>query len=129
MAALKHSKQRDAIVASLMNRTDHPTADMIYNDIREIFPNISLGTVYRNLSLLSDLGEIIKITTGDGKDRFDGNTHSHNHFVCTSCHQVIDLEMEPIDYIKDAAQKNFDGEVKTYTAHFYGICGDCIKKS
>ena len=70
MAALKYSRQRECIKNYLRGREDHPTADMIYSSIRREFPNISLGTVYRNLSLLIELGEIQKITT-DGADRFD----------------------------------------------------------
>ena len=66
MPALKYSRQRESIKENLMNRFDHPTADMVYSDIRKIYPNISLGTVYRNLSLLSDLGEIRKLVTSDG---------------------------------------------------------------
>ena len=58
MPALKYSRQRESIKENLMHRCDHPTADMVYSDIRKIYPNISLGTVYRNLSLLSELGEI-----------------------------------------------------------------------
>lgn len=62
MKAIKHSKQRDSIKTCLMGRRDHPTADAVYMSIREEFPNISLGTVYRNLNLLVDLGEIQKLT-------------------------------------------------------------------
>lgn len=93
MAALKYSRQRESIKEFLAARTDHPTADTVYTNLRKTFPNISLGTVYRNLSLLSDMGEIIKISTGDGADRFDGRTAPHNHFVCRQCHRVIDLDM------------------------------------
>lgn len=129
MPKLKYSKQRESIKEFLACRNDHPTADTVYMNIRETFPNISLGTVYRNLSLLSDIGEIMKITTGDGADRFDGNTAPHNHFVCTECHSVIDLEMDSIDNIVEIAGRNFDGQITGYVTNFYGICGDCIKKS
>ena len=70
---IKYSRQRESIKNFLMNRFDHPTAETIYANIRLEYPNISLGTVYRNLSLLSELGEIQKISTGVGPDRFDGN--------------------------------------------------------
>ena len=79
MANLKRSKQRESIKAFLATRTDHPTADTIYMNIRQEFPNISLGTVYRNLNLLANIGEAIKITTPDGADRFDGNVKPHCH--------------------------------------------------
>lgn len=127
MATLKRSKQRESIKEFLETRTDHPTADTIYMNIRKVYPNISLGTVYRNLALLSDLGEITKITTGDGADRFDGRITPHNHFICRKCHSVMDLEMENIDYIMEAAEKNFEGTIDGYTAHFYGICSNCKK--
>lgn len=128
MATLKHSKQRESIKEFLSTRTDHPTADMIYVSVRETYPNISLGTVYRNLALLSDLGEIQKITTGDGPDRFDGKTTPHNHFICRKCHCVIDLEMENIDHIMEIAGEKFTGSIDGYTAHFFGLCSDCTKK-
>ena len=70
MSTLKYSRQRESIKVCLQGRKDHPTADMLYTDVRKEFPNISLGTVYRNLSLLSELGEIKRLTTGDGPDRF-----------------------------------------------------------
>ena len=79
---LKHSKQRDSILEFLAARKDHPTADVVYMNVREQLPNISLGTVYRNLTLLSDLGEILRLRVGDGTDHFDADTSPHNHFVC-----------------------------------------------
>ena len=72
MASLKYSRQRESILQYLSATHSHPTADMVYMHVKEEFPNISLGTVYRNLNLLADIGEIIKIPTPDGGDRFDG---------------------------------------------------------
>jgi len=129
MKALKFSRQREAIEDFLVSRTDHPTADTVYEEVREICPNISLGTVYRNLALLEELGQIVKITTGTGADRYDGNTIPHNHFVCTKCHCVTDLHMENIDFIKETASKEFAGIIDGYVAHFYGVCSDCVEKS
>ena len=77
---LKRSKQRESIKKFLISRYDHPTAETVYMNIKEEFPNISLGTVYRNLSLLADIGEIQKLSTGIGPDRFDGNPKPHYHF-------------------------------------------------
>ena len=128
MPPLKYSKQREAIKSFLACRLDHPTADTIYSALREEYPNLSLGTVYRNLSLLSDLGEITKITTGEGPDRFDGNTSRHHHFICTCCHPVNDLDMENIDFIMETASKNFDGHIDSYFVNFYGICKNCLEK-
>ena len=74
---LKYSRQRESIKNFLMTRTDHPTAETIYENLRKEFPKISLGTVYRNLSLLTDIGENQTISTGVGPDRFDGNVSPH----------------------------------------------------
>ena len=128
MKALKYSRQRESIKEFVQSRYDHPTADTVYENIRLIYPNISLGTVYRNLSLLADLGELNRITTDGGADRFDGNTAPHNHFICKNCHKVIDLDMEAIDHIMDMAAKNFNGTIDSYTTYFHGLCEDCLEE-
>ena len=127
MAVLRYSKQRESIKNYLCGREDHPTADMIYTSIREEYPNISLGTIYRNLSLLVEIGEIQKITT-DGADRFDARVTPHNHFICNKCGAVIDLEMDNIEHIDEVASKNFDGNIQGHVIYFHGICPDCLKQ-
>ncbi|MDY2813050.1 MAG: transcriptional repressor [Dorea sp.] len=130
MAALKYSRQRASIKEYLSNTREHPTADTVYLHVREEFPNISLGTVYRNLNLLADIGEAIKISTPNGGDRFDGRTDPHYHVVCTCCGNVSDLEMseEQIHYINQLANDNFDGSIESHTTLFYGICAECANK-
>lgn len=123
--ALKYSKQREMIKSFLMTRHDHPTADVVYMNVRRQNPNISLGTVYRNLSLLADIGEIQRLRLGDGTDHFDADTSEHYHFICTKCGSVIDLKMESIEGIKDIAGANFDGTIDGHVTYFYGTCGDC----
>ncbi len=125
MAMTKYSRQREAIKEYLSRTEEHPTADTIYMDIREIYPNISLGTVYRNLKLLVDRGEIIRIIGMDESDRYDGNTHNHYHFLCNECKRVLDIEMEAIDSIIDLANKNFPGKVEGHVTYFYGKCNEC----
>ena len=73
MKTIKYSRQRESVKACLMSRRDHPTAEAIYASIREEYPNISLGTVYRNLNLLEELGEVRKLRCGNGPDHFDGD--------------------------------------------------------
>lgn len=121
----KKSKQRDQIKAFLMTRKDHPTADVVYSQVRQEIPNISLGTVYRNLTLLSDLGEIQRLRLGDGTDHFDADTSPHNHFICNSCNAVLDLEMGSIDSIDEVAAANFKGEITGHVTYFYGSCPQC----
>lgn len=127
MKTLKHSRQRESIKACLAKRTDHPTADMIYTEIRKTFPNISLGTVYRNLNLLSDLGEIQKLACGDGKDHFDWNTSPHYHFICRRCGAVVDLPMTPSESLQHQAEVALGTAVDSHTVYFYGSCAACTE--
>lgn len=128
MPALKHSRQRESIKNFLLSSYEHPTADTIYMNVRKEFPNISLGTVYRNLALLTDLGEIAKITT-DGADRFDGHTHPHSHFICRKCHAVLDIQIKNEDFIDQEAQKCCPGVIEGHTIQYIGLCNKCMKNS
>ena len=108
MPALKYSRQREAIKSFLMTRKDHPTADVVYHSLRADFPNISLGTVYRNLSLLEEIDEIIKISTGVGPDHYDYNTAPHYHFICRSCGRVMDIDLDFADELMTQVQESTD---------------------
>ena len=125
---LKNSRQRAAIKAFLMTRKDHPTADMVYANVREEFPNISLGTVYRNLTLLADIGEISRLHFGnDTVDHFDANAAPHYHFICNSCGAVedIDLPISLENSLENKAATVFDGEITGHETYFYGFCHKC----
>jgi Fur family peroxide stress response transcriptional regulator len=125
----KYSRQREAIKTFLAGRYDHPTAETVYMNIREEFPNISLGTVYRNLSLLAEIGEIQKLSPGMGADRFDANTSPHYHFICNHCGSVLDLKVEGLDHINILAGQGFDGEIEGHIAYFYGKCRCCLQSA
>ncbi len=129
MATLKHSKQREMIKDFLMSRKDHPTADVVYMNVRQQNPSISLGTVYRNLTLLADIGEIQRLRLGDGVDHFDADISKHYHFICSHCGRVIDLEMEDIDSVMEIAGQRFNGRILGYTTYFNGLCEDCTKEA
>lgn len=126
--ALKYSRQREAIKEFLMATKEHPTADTVYLNVRKEFPNISLGTVYRNLTLLADMGDIVRLHLGDGTDHFDACTEPHYHFVCTECGSVTDLQVDTLDTINELAGAGFDGHIHGHVTYFYGTCGNCHKK-
>ena len=128
MAALKYSRQREAIKEFLAGRCDHPTADVVYENLRESYPNLSLGTVYRNLALLSSIGEIRKLTAGDGKEHFDGNAMPHNHFLCKECGKILDLEVDDAGYDARAQESDFKGRIDGHSTIFYGVCPDCLPR-
>ena len=127
--ATKRSKQRDAIIAFLLTRKDHPTADTIYMNIKKEFPNISLGTVYRNLALLSERGDILKLSYDNGADRYDASVEPHYHFICQECGEVADIEMESFDReIIAKASRHFPGEITESVTYFRGTCEKCLRK-
>ncbi len=126
---LKYSKQRQAIKSYLMTRKDHPTADFIYMQMREEIPNISLGTVYRNLNLLADMGEIQRIRVEGTTDRFDGNPAPHYHFVCRDCGCVQDVPIQNDEHLNQVAEEVFDGQIEGHVTYFYGLCAKCMIKS
>lgn len=122
---LKYSRQRESIQHYLNVHRTHPTAETVYSDIKKDFPNISLGTVYRNLNLLADMGEILRLSDGNGPDRYDGNTSPHYHFTCTCCNRVLDMEIEPSTQLEKKAGETFEGVITSHTTHFFGLCPEC----
>lgn len=121
---MRFSKQRELITEIIKNRSDHPTADMIYDSCREKEPNISLGTVYRNLKLLADEGEILTLETMDKKIHYDGDTSRHGHFICERCGRIIDL-FKPINTPEELFEMGLT--VTGEKCIYYGICNDCEK--
>lgn len=123
---LKFSRQRECIRQNLLQRSDHPTAEMVYEDVRAALPNISLGTVYRNLILLTERGEILKLSMPDGPDRFDGNIYPHAHFLCKECGKFCDLAIENPEGIFDRIVPGYRGEIHGGTIQMFGICEECL---
>lgn len=126
----KYSRQREMILQSLRNRVDHPTAETLYADIKTQMPEIGIATVYRNLSDLCETGQIVKIKSKNGPDRFDGNPEPHIHFECNSCHEIYDI------YIHDVQTKKMDNEIQRLAENIgaeaessniwiYGFCKKC----
>ena len=126
MANLKYSRQREAIKDYLSSVTTHPTADTVYMHIKEEFPNISLGTVYRNLSLLSDRGDILRLSCDGKTDRFDADTRPHYHFMCKQCGCVLDIDMPYQEALDHLAEQTFSGTITAHSLLFEGLCSDCM---
>jgi len=127
MKQLKYSRQRECIKSILDLYHDHPTADDIYMRVREQYPNISLGTVYRNLTLLKSLGEISTISLPNGgPERFDSNLEPHYHIICKKCGAVNNIIMPPLTSIIYEAANFYSGNVTAHETIFYGICPKCL---
>ncbi|MBE5945126.1 MAG: transcriptional repressor [Lachnospiraceae bacterium] len=121
----KYSHQREAIITFLASRKDHPTADEVYQNIKEIIPNISLGTVYRNLKQLSESGSILRLTCDGKTDHFDACTKPHYHFLCKCCGGVKDIPMEPMIALIDEATSCTDFKIEEANVLFTGLCDLC----
>lgn len=122
--------KRNTIQLSLVFETvnklqSHPTADEIYDAITQEHPNISRGTVYRNLNRLSEIGEIRKIQNPGGADRFDYRCHEHYHARCIKCGQVFDVEMEYITELENNIKETHGFEFTGHDITFKGICTIC----
>lgn len=123
----RYSPQKEFIMTILNNTTEHPSAAAIYEQARQAIPNISLGTVYRNLERLSKDGEIQSFSFGD-VCRFDCNPSPHPHFCCSSCGRVSDLECD-FSQIEKLTQGLKGCEIKEEILLFCGLCSDCVGNS
>ena len=121
MRAQKYSKQREAVYSALCGVRTHPVASEVYDMVRAQIPDISLSTVYRNLSQLAEAGKILTITDEKGVVHFDGCIHSHNHLFCKTCHRVVDVDIPVSVTLPDGCDHSVEG----YSVLFSGMCSSC----
>ena len=122
----RKTRQRALILKILRDTKSHPTADWIYNEVRKEIPDISLGTVYRNLRLLKEMGEIQELQWGSTYSRFDGNPEEHYHFNCEKCGQVLDVDIDVQRYLEEKVEEKHGWKVTKHRLEFWGLCHDCI---
>ena len=122
----KHFRKRDAILNCVRSTTAHPSAEWVFEHVRNEIPDISLATVYRNLALFKEQGLITSLGTVQGVERFDGNTQPHVHFICTGCGAVVDLPGISVpDELNEAVSRDSGGRVDSCQLSFTGLCGKC----
>ena len=124
----RRSVKRDAMLDLLRSTDCHPSADWVFQQLRPVYPDLSLGTVYRNLNQLCEHGLIKRVGTVNGQERYDGDVSPHAHFVCTCCGSVIDLPPSPPTqgYVEECS-KQFRFEAESYEVHVKGLCQACKK--
>ena len=126
-ATTKQFRKRNAILDYLRHTDTHPSAEMVYNHLKQSIPDLSLGTVYRNLSIFKDKGEITSLGTVNGVERFDGNTAPHVHFVCTGCDAVADLPRIAVpEALNQEVHTQTGGQINMCQLTFIGQCKNCI---
>ena len=121
-----YSRKREAILSAICSTDIHPTADWIYQKLKPIYPDLSLGTVYRNIARFKEDGLIISVGVVEGQERLDGTTAPHAHFI-SKCGCVLDVED-----VEQDAQLDFDVskrircQIDSHDLVFHGICEECL---
>ncbi|MBU5625322.1 transcriptional repressor [Oscillibacter sp. MSJ-2] len=127
MRPQRYSARRERIYESVAASCEHPSAEMIYNQLKSELPQLSLGTVYRNLNQLAEEGRLSRLDSGSA-DRFDATVAPHTHFCCTACGRVLDLPV-PYDPALDREAERWGCKVKGHSLTFLGICSGCGGKN
>ncbi len=120
----RFTRQRRIILEEVRRQQHHPSAKEVYDAVKVRLPNISLGTVYRGLSVLVELGLICKVEHGEYA-RFDANLAEHHHLICTDCDQLLDVEVPLSDPLNTQQFKARGFEVQGYKLELYGLCPTC----
>lgn len=126
MTKTRYSKQRELIYENLKARCDHPTAEIIYTELKKDNPGLSLGTVYRNLNFLADAKMIRKLDVGQTTVHFDADLSAHHHFICNECQQVYDIFYDD-EVISNDAQKQTEHRIERTDLVFSGTCKKCLE--
>jgi Fe2+ or Zn2+ uptake regulation protein len=125
MRISRRSRQRETILRVLKNTKSHPTADWIYQKARQEIPNISLGTVYRNLRNLSQEGKIKRLTLNSSSDRYDADIAFHYHFACQKCGKIYDVKPQGEKRLLKEVEKNTGFKVEGIRIDLFGSCRRC----
>lgn len=123
--ARNKSRQRDAILDCIRGTTCHPTADWVYKTLKPQLPDLSLGTVYRNLNILRQEGRIRSVGYAGGMEHFDGETQPHAHFFCGQCGSVEDLWHVSLP----EAPAELPGRLEATALSFHGTCQTCLAEN
>lgn len=122
---LKLTPQRIAIYEMLKSTKAHPSAESIYDSIKEQYPTMSLATVYKTLKTLAQIGLIQEINVGEGNFRYDANALPHPHVMCINCGRVDDIDGADLGFINDYAKNYTDYNILSSKVYFYGVCPNC----
>ena len=129
-ATTKQFKKRNAILECLRSTTAHPSAEMVHEMLHEEHPDISLATIYRNLALFKNRGEIISVCTVSGVERFDANTTPHVHFICEACDSVTDMhDIHIPESLSHDVTEKYGHRMHTCRAITIGLCKNCLENT
>lgn len=122
--------QRLAIIRTLVAGTDHPSVDDVYREVRIRFPTTSIATVYKTITLLKELNEVLELGFPDGSNRYDGNKpYPHPHAICTKCRKIMDPEISSVDELSEEMKQKTGYTISFHRLDFFGLCPDCQERS
>jgi len=120
--------QRIAVLKILANSNGHPSVETIYEEVKKDFPTTSLATVYKTVTLLKELNEVLELGFPDGRNRYDGaRPYPHPHLVCTKCHRIIDTNLESLDGVTTELASETGFQITSHRLDFFGVCPECQK--
>lgn len=129
MPIIRRSKKRDAMLQLIQGTDCHPTADWVFHTLKEQYPDLSLGTVYRNLNQLCEEGLVFRLGAIDGQERFDARLDPHSHFVCSRCSRVLDLpDLTPGQSEVQRLSRQYGFTLEGCEFKLRGLCNDCREK-
>jgi Fur family transcriptional regulator, peroxide stress response regulator len=118
--------QRLAILKILAVSNGHPSVDKIFDQVKLDFPTTSLATVYKTVTLLKELGEVLELGFPDGSNRYDGNKpYPHPHMVCLKCKRISDPDLQSVEELTREAEQKTGFDILSHRLDFFGICPDC----
>lgn len=121
--------QRLALIRLLAASTSHPSAAQLFDDLKEDYPTMSFGTVYKTLALLKEMGEVLEMGFSDDDNRYDGNNpHPHAHLVCVRCHKIEDAPFELAEPQLESMAQASGFTITGQRMEFYGLCAECQAK-
>lgn len=125
----RYSKKREAIYNALSATHEHPNAEWLYKQLKPMYPDLSLATVYRNLKEMVAMGDAVVVGTLDGKERFDSCSKPHAHLLCRGCGCVVDIHIDPSADIRcKETESEYAVSIDPYGLHFTGLCMACTAK-
>ena len=118
--------QRIAVLRILAKSEDHPSVEMIYEKVRRDFPTTSLATIYKTVTLLRELNEVLELGFPEGSNRYDGHKpYPHPHVICTKCRKIIDPDLERLNDLKQELVSETGFRITSHRLDFFGLCPDC----
>ena len=122
--------QRMAILKILSASVGHPSAEMVYDQIKQDFPSTSFATVYKTIALAKEMGEVLELEFSNGSNRYDGNKpYPHPHLICTRCKKILDPDLETVNHLQEEIMQETGYTITNHRLDFFGVCPDCQSKT